>query len=313
MSPTRRRTDATPAEGIAFRKVAVLLHPHRKVVGDLERSLLPALRYLVERAEVRLDKSFKTTAATRAEIRKMGVKLGPRQEIIPPADLVVTYGGDGSLIAAASEMERPDACLIGINAGNLGFLTEGGLGEGLDLLKEVLEGRGWLDRRMKLQATVRRKKRKVATWEAINDVVIRQGRINSLLALEARVDDVDVITYRADGVIAATPSGSTAYALAVGGPIVHPSLECIQLSPIAPFTLSARSILIPTAGVVSLTVLSEHHDATITFDGQKSFDLATGDRIEIRAADDPVNFVRVKRDEYYRVLREKLGWHQLRR
>lgn len=300
------------AGDLDFQRVAVLLHPYRVVEGDLERSLLPSLEFLQERAEVFLDSSLDSSPEFEEAALALGVRLGERSAILAGSDLVVTYGGDGSLIAAASEVQNSSTCLMGINAGNLGFLTEGTLEEGPALLRAIFEGQAWLDRRMKLDARVFRGGEQVHQWDAINDVVIRQGKTNSLLELDAWIDGVELITYRADGVVCATPSGSTAYALSAGGPIVHPSLHCIELAPIAPFTLSARPIVIPADGVVQLRVVSQHHDATITFDGQRIFPLWTGDRIEIRASEVPVNFVRVKRDDYYRTLREKLGWHRER-
>lgn len=306
------RPPAPTEREFRFERVAVLVHPHRHLEGDLAQSLIPSLEYLRGRAEVFLDEAVSAGDDTRAEITSLGVEFGPRQEILARCDLAVTYGGDGSLIAAASEIQNSQTCLLGINAGRLGFLTEGTLDEGLDILREVFEGRVWLDRRLKLSAQVHRGGEVVAEWDAMNDVVIRQGRTNSLLQLDASIDGVEVINYFADGVVVATPSGSTAYALSAGGPIVHPSLECIELAPIAPFTLSARPILIPTGGVIEITVRSEYHDATLTFDGQKVHELETGDRIEVRAGRVPASFIRVKRDDYYRTLREKLGWHRER-
>lgn len=295
---------------LEFQRVAVLLHPYRIVEGDLERSLIPSLRFLSERSEVFLDAGFVCKPAIQERILELGVKLGERSSIIAGSDLVITYGGDGSLIAAASEVQNSSTCLIGINAGHLGFLTEGTLEEGPAILRAIFQGEAWLDRRMKLTARVHRGDDLAHDWDAINDVVIRQGKTNSLLHLEAQIDDVELITFKADGVVCATPSGSTAYALSAGGPIVHPSLHCIELAPIAAFTLSARPIVIPPEGVVQFHVVSPYHDATITFDGQKVFPLWTGDRVEIRASEVPVNFLRVKRDDYYRILREKLGWHR---
>ncbi len=302
----------TSAEGLEkeFQRVGILLHPHRAIEGDLERSLLPTLDYLCGRTEVFLDEAIRFEGETRQHILDLGVSLCPRSELIETCPLIVTYGGDGSLIAAASDIRSPNTCLIGINAGHLGFLTEGNLEEGPHLLKEVLEGRAWLDRRMKLSAKVHRQDQTVVEWVAMNDVVIRQGRTNSLLELDAFIDGVELITFRADGVVVATPSGSTAYAMSAGGPIVHPSLKLIELAPIAPFTLAARPILIPTGGVIEITVQSQHHDATLTFDGQQVHGLHTGDRIELRASPVPVNLIRVKKDDYYRTLREKLGWHR---
>jgi NAD+ kinase len=300
------------ASDLRFQRVAVLLHPYRVVEGDLERSLLPSLAFLQERAEVFLDSSFVSSPEIQSKILALGVRLGERSAIIAGCDLIITFGGDGSLIAAASEVQNAWTCLLGINAGNLGFLTEGSLEEGPHILRAICAGRGWLDRRMKLNAVVHRAGERMIQWDAINDVVIRQGTTNSLLELEASIDGVELITYRADGVVCSTPSGSTAYALSAGGPIVHPSLHCIEVAPIAAFTLSARPIVIPADGVIQFQVISPHHDATITFDGQKVFSLWTGDRIEIRASQVPVNFIRVKHDDFYRTLREKLGWHHER-
>lgn len=293
-------------------RVAVLFHPHRRVVGNLRRSLLPTLEFLASRTEVSVDAGKEVSRATRSKLEALGVRFGPRAAIMAGCDLVITYGGDGSLIAAASEVQDARTCLLGINAGGLGFLTEASLEEGPQVVRDIFEGRAWLDRRMKLTASVFRGARQVFSWDAMNDVVVRQGRTNALLELDAYIDGVELITFRADGVVAATPSGSTAYALSAGGPIVHPSLECIELAPIAAFTLSARPILVPPKGVVQLDLKSRHHDATLTFDGQKVIGLETEDRVEIRQGRVPANFLRVRRDDYYRILKEKLGWHRER-
>lgn len=296
-----------------FPRVSVLLHPQREVRGDLEAALLPALEFLSRRAAVRIDEAAQLGPETLQQIQHLGVELGPRADLIAGADLVITFGGDGSLISAASEVRDPSTCLLGINAGRLGFLTEGALAETAEILRRVFAGEGWLDRRMKLRARVYRGDDAVVDWEAMNDVVVRQGRTNRLLELDARIDGAELITYRADGVVAATPSGSTAYALATGGPIMHPSLEAVVLAPIAPFTLSARALVMPAEGTFELVVQSTNHDATLACDGQRIHPLETGDRIEIRRAPTPATFLRLAKDDYYRILREKLGWHQDRR
>lgn len=285
--------------------------------ADYEGSLVPVIRYLGTRAEVMVEEAVLLKVPRicregrdRARISGTTVRLAAREQLLAEADLVITYGGDGSLIAAAAAIQRPDTGLVGINAGHLGFLTEGNLDEALAIVREIFEGRPRLDPRLRLSARVHRGGRLVHERDAMNDLVVRQGRTNALLELDARIDGVELIRFRADGVIAATPSGSTAYALSAGGPIVHPSLECIQLTPIAAFTLSARPILLPSRAVITLELCSTRHDATISFDGQRNFDLLTGDRIEIRESQVKVRFIRTRADDYYRTLREKLGWQR---
>lgn len=293
-----------------LQKVGLLFHPHRALDEAFERSLAPAARFLAEKAELSVEERLRDFPDPCARIEALGARIVTREEIFLDSDLVISFGGDGSLIAASSEVRDEQTFLLGINAGNLGFLTEGTLEEARAILEAVFHEETWVDSRMRLRAEVLRQGEVIVSRDALNDIVLRQGRTNSLLDIDASIDGVELIRYRADGVVAATPSGSTAYALSTGGPILHPSLRCIELSPIAAFTISARSIVIPSTGEIELSLVSPHHDATVCFDGQHVVDLKTEDHVRIRESPRDALFLRVHRNDYYRTLREKLGWHR---
>jgi NAD+ kinase len=223
------------------------------------------------------------------------------------ADLIVVLGGDGTLLSIARHAPA-DLPILGVNLGELGFLTEVVEKEAMPMLARVLAGRYELDQRMRLAATLTRRNRVHSRFRALNDVVITNGARARIVEFAVTVDGLPFTTYRADGLIVATPTGSTAYSLSVGGPIVEPMVQVLLLSPISPHTLSNRPVVLRPDAEVRITVGPREQDALLTIDGQEVVPLAAGDVIEVRQGREPVTLVRSPDRTYYDVLRSKLGW-----
>jgi NAD+ kinase len=223
------------------------------------------------------------------------------------ADLLVVLGGDGTLLSIARRTRR-EVPILGVNLGELGFLTEVVEREAMAMLARVVAGRYELDRRMTLAATLRRGGKVVRRLRALNDVVITNGARARIVEFSVSVDTLPLTTYRADGMIVATPTGSTAYSLSVGGPIVEPTVQVLLLSPISPHTLSNRPMVLRPDAVVRIAIARREQDALLTLDGQEATPLAGGDVIEVRRGRSHVALVRSPDRTYYDVLRSKLGW-----
>ena len=240
--------------------------------------------------------------------QELGWPVHSLAEVAARAELVVVLGGDGTLIRAARLLEGRPVPILGINLGSLGFMTEVPAAEGLEVLDEVLAGRGTVQQRMKLACRVLRQGASVAEDEVLNDVVINRGALSRIADHEARIDGKLIATFKSDGLIVATPTGSTAYALAAGGPIVHPGLDCALLVPICPHALTQRPLVVPGDQVVSIHLGPEAADVYVTFDGQAGHALQAGDTLEVRRSPNRVLLVSNPRLDYFAVLREKLHW-----
>jgi NAD+ kinase len=236
-----------------------------------------------------------------------GVPGVSKDAIARTAQLVVVLGGDGTLLAIARRV-GPDVPILGVNLGELGFLTEVAEDEAMAMLARVTAGRFELDRRMTLAARLVRGGRRRGRYRALNDVVITNGARARVVEFAVAVDALPLTTYRADGVIVATPTGSTAYSLSAGGPIVEPTVQVLLLSPISPHTLSNRPMVLRPNAVVGITVGRQEQDALLTIDGQEVVALEAGDEIEVRRGRADVALVRSPDRTYYDVLRSKLGW-----
>jgi NAD+ kinase len=199
--------------------------------------------------------------------------------------------------------------ILGVNFGSLGFLTEVTLPELYPALEAALAGRAHVEERLMLQATVVHQAAKSQTAVAVNDVVVNKAAPSRLIHLSVFVGDEFVTHVRADGLIIATPTGSTAYNLSAGGPVVEPSVDAFVLTPIAPHTLSNRPVVIPASATVKVKpVLDERDSAFVTFDGQTGFDLKSGAEIHVSRSAEPMRLIRPATRSYYEVLREKLKW-----
>ena len=226
-------------------------------------------------------------------------------------DLIVVLGGDGTLIGVANRIARAGTGvpILGVNFGSLGFLTEIALPELYDAMAAMLAGRAELEPRAMLTARTIRDEALFAEHIVLNDIVVTKGAMSRIIEIAVAVGEEPVTRVRADGLIIASPTGSTAYNLAAGGPIVHPAVDAMLLTPIAPHTLTNRPVIIPAASEVHLRPVMEAEDEVfVTFDGQAGFPLRPGDRVSVRRASRALNIVKSPKRTYFELLREKLKW-----
>jgi len=237
-----------------------------------------------------------------------------RADLPGRCDLMVVLGGDGTLLALAKAIAESghDVPILAVNFGSLGFLTEITRPEILQSLDTVLAGRVTYDERMMLRAAATRTGQPAFSHMALNDVVFSRTALSRMIELEVFVGDQLVTAVKADGLIGATPTGSTAYNLAAGGPIVHPSMDALVLTPIAPHTLTNRPIVIPAEREVRVrsTGSNAGDEVYVTVDGQTGFGMQEGDAIAITRASRPLRLVRSSTRSYFEVLRQKLKWNE---
>jgi NAD+ kinase len=238
-------------------------------------------------------------------IRHEGFELASLENIGHKADLVVVMGGDGTMLSVARALRDSNVCLIGINRGRLGFLTDLQTDNMLGELEKILQGEYQLESRMLLQSAFSREQAQLWQSVAMNDVVIKSAF--RLIELEVHVDGKFVSRQRADGLILATPTGTTAYGLSAGGPIMHPDLHAISIVPISPHTLSYRPITVPADSVIEVIIVNAA-DAQISFDGQGQHPLKEGDHIRIARGEQEIQLLHPKTYCYFDMLRNKLNW-----
>jgi len=231
-------------------------------------------------------------------------------EIGARADLAVVQGGDGSMLNAARHLAAHRVPLVGVNQGRFGFMTDIASAHMLDAMAGILAGRHAIEERTMLAAEVRRDGAVTLATLALNDVVVNKGAVGRLIEFLVHIDGEFVYDLRADGLIVATPTGSTAYALSSDGPILQPSVPGFALVPICPHTLSNRPIMVSDRTVIDIT-LKRSIEARLHFDGQMQCDLQEGDRVVVRRAEHTVKFVHPPGYSYYAMLREKLHWSEV--
>ncbi len=228
-------------------------------------------------------------------------------ELAAESDVVVVLGGDGTMLSIARALASTGTPLIGINQGRLGFLTDITVSDMYGAMAEILSGQYVAEERILLNGQIRRDGERVFEATAFNDVVVGKGGTGRLIDLEIAINSEFVYSQRADGLVVTSPTGTTAYALSAGGPIVHPTLEAVALVPICPHTLSARPIVVDSHSRIELT-LTYADDARVHFDGQHHFDLMSGDHVWITRASRPVTLLHPHSYSYYDTLRQKLHW-----
>jgi NAD+ kinase len=250
---------------------------------------------------VAFDPDTARALAGRASRRRPDTRLGP-------ADLYVVIGGDGTLLSVARAIAAHPRPILGVNLGGLGFLTETSLEEVEGALDDTLAGRSTIERRMPLEVALQRGARVVARQTVLNDVVITKSALARIIDLALAIDRQFVTVYKADGLIVSTPTGSTAYSLSAGGPIIHPSLEALVIAPICPHTLTMRPLVVPAAARVEITLRTGDSEVFLTLDGQVGHPLRARDRVRVRRGRAPILMVRSRGRNYYDVLRRKLHW-----
>jgi NAD+ kinase len=242
-----------------------------------------------------------------------GRTVADKPALVTGVDLLVVLGGDGTLLSVADSAGAADVDvpILGVNFGSLGFLTEATLPELYPSLESALSGAARVEARMMLRATTFRGGKVLPDHLALNDVVITKAARARMTDLSVFVGDEFVTRVKADGLIVATPTGSTAYNLAAGGPIVQPVLEAIVLTPIAPHMLTNRPIVIPASSMVRVQpMMAERDELYVTFDGQAGYQLEAGDEVRIRCAERRVRLLRPSARSYFEVLRQKLKWNE---
>jgi len=224
-------------------------------------------------------------------------------------DWVLVLGGDGTLLGAARRIGRYGVPILGVNLGGLGFLTCIPLNRIYPVVETMINGGLDVESRVMLETRVIRDKREVIRFQVLNDVVINKSTLARIIDLDVTIDDEILTTFRADGLIISTPTGSTAYNLSAGGPILYPTIESFILTPICPFTLTNRPIIVPDSAVIGIRMGKESEGTVVlTFDGQVGFDLHHDDMVQIHKSREKINLFRPPDHSYFKILRTKLMW-----
>jgi NAD+ kinase len=280
-------------------RIGVVTKPSKPEAEPVLRNLIAWLR---ERGrEVVLDRE------AAAIVPGAGPGL-PRDEVVAWADLVVVLGGDGTILSVARLIGSREVPILGVNLGGLGFLTEITLDELFPTLEAVLRNEFDVSRRLTLTARVLRAGEPIASYEALNDAVITKTALSRIVDLETHVNGEYVATFRADGLIVSTPTGSTAYCLAAGGPIIYPSLPAVVIIPICPHTLTNRPLVLPDSAVVEIIQGSAGEDVHLTVDGQVGVGLRHRDVVALKRSGRTIALIKSPKLNYFELLRTKLKW-----
>ncbi|HVI10730.1 MAG TPA: NAD(+)/NADH kinase [Candidatus Binatia bacterium] len=288
------RTPETPPSKIA----AIFSRPARPEVARTLPDLLPWLR----------EHGYKVVVDPVTATYAPGLDEVPRSEMAShPLDLVIVLGGDGTLLAAVRDTAATKAPLLGVNLGSLGFLTDVPLPSLFPMLESITSGRAAVEQRSLMQCELVRGEKALGTYFAFNDVVVNKTTLARLNNYDLFVDGVFVSSYRADGMIVATPTGSTAYSLSAGGPVVMPTVDAFVITPVSPHSLTHRPLVMPDSSTVELLLRSDEEVAYLSLDGQPGVDLCDGDRVLCRRSEHKVSLYRTNAD-FFHVLRSKLKW-----
>jgi len=232
----------------------------------------------------------------------------PLADLPAKVDMLLVLGGDGTLLSVARLATNREVPILGVNLGRMGFLTEVNLNELYPALESIFARNFTIDRRMMMHAQALREGQCLSEHLVLNDVVINNGALARIVTMEVTVDGHYLTTFQADGLIVSTPTGSTAYSLSAGGPIIYPSLFSILLTPICSHTLTNRPIILPVESTLEITLTSGHKDVFLTLDGQTGHALQLNDRVRVRKSGQTVSLIKLPFRNYFEVLRTKLKW-----
>jgi len=259
-------------------------------------------------------------------LKERGVKVVFKPNTLPPREgdlkydrpkvpedlyCVVSLGGDGTFLSAVHWVNDSGVPVLGINMGNIGFLTEAPKEQLFSVMERVLSGNYTIEKRMLLTATVFRGDKKLASHTVLNDVVVNIGALARIAHLDAYIDDDYLATFKGDGIIVSTPTGSTAYSIAAGGPIVYPQLESIMITPICPFATTNRSIILPDSVTVKIRIRKKNSETFLTLDGQIGLSISDKDAVMVKRAVYDLNMIKVQGQKFFEVLNTKLKWNSI--
>lgn len=280
-----------------MKTIAIVAKPHAENITKLIPYLLDYLKSkgVTTLLEERTASVLHTEPSTHREIREK-------------SDMIIVLGGDGTLISTVRIIDEKQVPILGVNLGRLGFLTETKIDNLEEMLENIFSGNFFIEKRLKLSSTVYKDGEKIFGTSVLNDIVINKGALARIIDIEVFIDKFFVNTYRADGLIVSTPTGSTAYNMAAGGPIVYPTLDNIIITPICPHSLSNRPIVVDGNVKIRLKIKSDDERVFLTCDGQIGKRMAGGEEILIEKSNHYVNLIVPSDRNYFALLREKLGW-----
>lgn len=277
---------------LKFKRAGIVVKPHEDVVGYL-REMIATIESLG--ADVVLEEIAAKMIGTTSSI--------PRSEIAEHSDIVLLIGGDGTFLSVARDAVKANVPIAGFNLGTLGFLTELNKDAIRETLPDIFSGSLDISHRKLLEIEYKNQ-----IYTALNDVVVSKGNIARIVTLMLEIDDIPVTRFGADGVIIATPTGSTAYSLSAGGPIVAPDVNGMIITPICPHSLTFRPLVIRDQSTVRVRLMSKMKEVFITIDGQVVVPMAPGDTFKTRIHSDSLKIIQSKNMNYYKLLYEKLNW-----
>jgi len=235
-------------------------------------------------------------------------RLQEETSIPDTVDWVIVLGGDGTLLGAARKVGQYGLPILGVNLGGLGFLTEVPLKRLYQDMEKLIAGEIPIEERLMLQAHVLRDDKDECRFSVLNDAVINKGALARIIDLRVSIDGRFLTTFRGDGLIISSPTGSTGYNLSAGGPILYPNLEALIVTPICPFTLTHRPIIVPDTSVIEIKMGENSEEVTLTFDGQVGFDLMDNDRVIVSKSEEKLKLIKSPAQDYFDILRTKLKW-----
>lgn len=288
----------------AIQRVGVLVKPHQP---EAVKTICRLIEWLNARG-------ITLVAGPKVERERIEQETGcalvtlDYDELADNVDMIIVLGGDGTMIATARLLDNRHVPVLGINYGTLGYLTEVRVEEMTVALEAILEGNYHLDRRMMLTAELFRGEEKLLRNRVLNDVVISKSALARIIEIETWLDKQFVNCFRADGLIVSTPTGSTAYNLSAGGPVVFPSMNAVVITPICPHTLSNRPLVVPDDAEIELVLKTPKEEVALTLDGQVGFKMEMDDRVVIGKSQTTFNLMQPINRNYFEVLRGKLKW-----